>query len=140
MEISSNGWIVLVVMLAVLTIGGGAIAMTTFNPLGRRVPFTTPITDLSIPISGEARHQFNQGVLAYREGSYTKATSCFTKVIGYEPALAEAFHNRGRAQANLAKKPDAANDFVTASDIYDRQGTKSGIDWVKADLDVLSQI
>ncbi|MEM7793280.1 MAG: hypothetical protein AAF579_02370 [Cyanobacteria bacterium P01_C01_bin.118] len=140
MEISSNGWIVLVVMLAVLSIGGGAIAMSTFKPLGQRVPFTTPITDLSIPISGEARHQFNQGVLAYREGAYTRANSCFTTVIGCEPTLAEAFHNRGRAQANLAKKQDAADDFVTASAIYDRQGTKSGIDWVKADLEVLSKI
>ncbi|MEA5465191.1 tetratricopeptide repeat protein [Leptothoe sp. PORK10 BA2] len=137
MEVSSNGWVVLTVMLAILGIGGGAIATTTLRPLGRRTPFTTPITDLSTPISGEARHQFNQGVLAYRERAYTKAIDCFTQVLACEPTLAEAFHNRARAQANLAKKQAAVSDFVAASDIYDRQGTKSGIDWIKTDLETL---
>lgn len=140
MEVSSNAWVVLAVMLIILGVGGGAIATTTLQPLGRRIPFTTPITDLSTPISGEARHQFNQGILAYRERSYAKAADCFTQVIDCEPILAEAFHNRARAQANLAKKQDAVGDFIAASDIYDRQGTKSGIDWIKADLDVLAKL
>ena len=140
MDVSSNGWIVLAVMVAILGIGGGAIATTTLQPLGQQIPFTTPISDLSTPISGEARHQFNQGVLAYREGAYARATDCFTKVLDCEPALAEALHNRARAQANLAKKQDAVADFIAASDIYDRQGTKSGIDWIKTDLDVLAKL
>ncbi len=138
MEVSNNGWVVLVVVLAILGIGGGAIAATTLRPLGQRIPFKVPITDLSTPISGEARHQFNQGILAYREQAYTKAIDCFTKVIEHEPTLAEAFHNRARARANLDKQQDAVADFVTASDIYDRQGTKSGIDWIKADLNCLA--
>lgn len=138
MEVSSNGWVVLAVMLAILGIGGGAIATTTLKPWGQRVPFTTPITDLSIPISGEARHQFNQGVWAYREKAYARSVECFTRVIEWEPALAEALHNRARAQANLAKKQDAVADFVAASALYDRQGTKAGIDWIKADLDMLA--
>ncbi len=137
MEFSNNAWVVLAVMLAILGMGGGAIATTTLRPLGRRTPFKTPITDLSIPISGEARHQFNQGILAYREGGYAKAIDCFTKVLNGEPTLAEAFHNRARAQANLAKQQAAVDDFVAASDLYDRQGSKPGIDWIKTDLDVL---
>ena len=140
MEISSDGWIVLAVVLSILGIGGGAIAITTLYPLGRRIPFTTPLTDLSIPISGEARHQFNQGVLAYRERAYGKAVECFTRVIDDEPKLAEALHNRGRAQANLAKKQYAVKDFVAAGDIYSSQGTQSGIEWVKTDLNILSKL
>ncbi|MBT9310701.1 hypothetical protein [Leptothoe kymatousa] len=140
MEVSSNVWIVLVVFGLILGVGGSLIASTTLRPWGQKIPFTTPITDLSIPISGEARHQFNQGVFAYRERSFGRAVDCFTNVINCEPGLAESFHNRARAQANLAKKQNAVADLVAASDIYSRQGTKSGIDWVKADLDVLSQL
>lgn len=138
MEISSNAWVVLLFGMAILGLGGGAIALSILKPWGQRIPFATPITDLSTPISGEARHQFNQGILAYRERSFSRAVECFTKVIAHEPSLAEGFHNRARAQANLAKKQNAVADFVSASDIYDRQGTKSGIDWVKADLNVLA--
>ncbi|MBX2863518.1 MAG: hypothetical protein KTR27_08175 [Leptolyngbyaceae cyanobacterium MAG.088] len=140
MEISANGWVVIAVVLMILGIGGGAIATTTYSPLGQKIPFTTPITDLSTPISGEARHQFNQGVWAYREKAYARAVDCFTNVIGFEPNLAEAFHNRARARANLAKKNDAANDFVTASNIYSRQGSREGLDWIKTDLSTLKKI
>ncbi|MBT9315445.1 tetratricopeptide repeat protein [Leptothoe spongobia] len=140
MEISSDGLILLVVILAILSIGGGAIAVTTLQPLRGHIPFLTPITDLSIPISGEARHQFNRGILAYRERAYRQAIDCFTKVLDCEPTLAEALHNRARAKANLAKQQDAVVDFVAASGVYDRQGTKPGIDWIKADLDVLAKL
>ena len=140
MDISTNGWVVIAVIVGILGIGGSAIAASTLQPLGKNIPFTTPITDLSTPIGGEARHQFNQGIWAYRERSYGRAVDCFTKVIDHEPTLAEAFHNRGRAQANLAKKQDAVGDFVVASDIYSRQGSRSGIDWVKTDLDILSKL
>ncbi|MEM8613846.1 MAG: hypothetical protein AAGF93_17605 [Cyanobacteria bacterium P01_H01_bin.105] len=140
MQISSNGWVVIAVMLVILGIGGGAIATTILKPLGQYVPFTTPITDLSTPIGGEARHQFNQGIWAYREKAYARSIDCFTQVIDYEPTLAEAFHNRARAQANLAKKQDAVVDFITASEIYDRQGSRSGIDWIKTDLDILANL
>ena len=140
MDISSNAWVVLLVVMAILGIGGGAISITTLKPLGQQIPFKTPITDLSIPISGEARHQFNQGVLAYREQAFSRAVDCFTKVIDFEPGLAEGFHNRARAQANLAQKQNAVADFISASDIYDCQGTKSGIEWIKADLNVLAKL
>lgn len=140
MDVSSNGWVVLAVVVLILGIGGGAIATTTLRPLGQRIPFSTPITDLSLPIGGDARHQFNQGVLAYRERAYARAVECFSRVVSYEPTLAEGFHNRARAQANLDKKQNAVADFIAASDIYDRQGTKSGIDWIKTDLDVLANL
>lgn len=140
MEISTNGWIVIAVIMTILGIGGGAIATTILQPLGPNIPFTTPITDISTPIGGDARHQFNQGIWAYREKAYARATDCFTKVIEAEPNLAEAFHNRARAQANLAKTQAAASDFVTASDIYSRQGSRSGINWIKTDLNVLTNL
>ncbi|EKV01376.1 hypothetical protein Lepto7375DRAFT_3544 [Leptolyngbya sp. PCC 7375] len=140
MEISTNGWIVIAVILAILGIGGGAIATTILQPLGPNIPFTTPITDIATPIGGDARHQFNQGIWAYREKAYARAIDCFTKVIEAEPNLAEAFHNRARAQANLAKTQAAASDFVTASDIYSRQGSRSGINWIKTDLNVLTNL
>lgn len=140
MEISSNAWVVITVIVAILGIGGGAIAISILKPLGRHIPFSTPITDLSTPIGGEARHQFNQGIWAYREKSYARAIECFTNVITHEPKLAEAFHNRARAQANLAKKQDAVIDFVNASNIYERQGSRPGINWIKTDLDVLAKL
>lgn len=140
MEISYNGWVLIAVIVGILGIGGGAIATSILQPLGQNIPFTTPITDLSTPISGEARHQFNQGIWAYREKAYIRAVDRFTKVIGHEPTLAEAFHNRARAQANLDKRQDAAADFIAASDLYSRQGSHSGINWVKTDLDVLAKL
>lgn len=140
MDISNNAWVVCAFAVLILGVGGGAIATTTLRPLGEHIPFKTPITDLSLPIGGNARHQFNQGILAYRERAYARAVDCFTHVVNSEPTLAEGFHNRARAHANLAKKQDAVADFITASDIYDRQGTKSGIDWIKVDLSVLAKL
>ncbi len=140
MEISSNIWVLIVVIFLILGTGGWAIAVATFRPLGKKIPFTTPISDLSIPISGEARHQFNQGIWSYRERAYARAIDCFTSVIKCEPTLPEAFHNRARAQANLAKKQEAATDFVTASNIYRRQGSREGIDWIKTDLGILNKL
>ncbi|NEP63307.1 MAG: tetratricopeptide repeat protein [Symploca sp. SIO2G7] len=140
MDISGNGWVVLAFIMLILGVGGSAISISTLRPWGRRIPFKTPITDISTPIGGEARYQFNLGILAYREKSYVRAVEYFTKALAYEPTLAEGFHNRARAQANLAKKQDAAADFVAASDIYAKQGTKLGMDWIKTDLNELAQL
>lgn len=126
------------VMLGVLTIGLVAIATTTLNPLGRKIPFPEPITGLSIPISGEAQVAFQNGLAAYRVGRYGKAIEYFNDLITQERACAEAFHNRGLAHANLAKNQLALPDFLKASELYDQQGTKAGIDQIKVDLEVLA--
>ena len=140
MELSGNLWIVLGIMATILGIGGGAISVTTLKPWGQRGPFPTPMTDLSLPIGGEARQRFNQGILAYRERAYGRAIDHFNRVLELEPSLAEAFHNRGRALANLAKQQNAVADFLAASRLYDQQDNRSGIDWIKADMTLLAQL
>jgi regulator of sirC expression with transglutaminase-like and TPR domain len=55
-----------------------------------------------------------------------------------EPRCAEAFQNCGLAYANLGTDDLAAKALVRASEAYDQQGTKEGLDMVKQQLEQLA--
>ncbi|MEO0540167.1 MAG: tetratricopeptide repeat protein [Cyanobacteria bacterium P01_A01_bin.105] len=132
-------WIWTAVIGGVFAIGVGAIATTSLNPLGSRIPFKTAVSSLSIPIQTAALTAFETGIQAFQAGKYDQAIDAFNQVTAQEPNCAEALHNRALAQANLGKLNLALPDFLKANDLYDQQGTKSGVDAVKQALETLSQ-
>ncbi|MEL6139473.1 MAG: hypothetical protein AAFQ61_11320 [Cyanobacteria bacterium J06626_23] len=134
-----NFWIWAGFIVMIFAFGGGAIAVTTLNPLGARVPFTAPVIELSTPLSPDALTQFELGVQAFQASRHADAVDEFNRVIAQEPSCAEAFHNRALAQANLGKLNFAIPDFLRANELYDQQGTKSGVEAVMVALETLSQ-
>ncbi|MCG8363036.1 MAG: hypothetical protein MJA27_06860 [Pseudanabaenales cyanobacterium] len=132
---SSDFLIWAIAVLAVLGIGVGSIAITYFQPLGSSIVFADPITSLSTSLSSKAAEQFQQGCEAFQAGQYRRAINAFSQVIETEPACAEAFHNRGRVQANLGDNMLSVRDLLAAEDRYDKQGAKAGIDRIKGDME-----
>ena len=129
----------MIIIGGLFAIGAGAIAITTLNPLGNRAPFSNPVVDLSIPIESTALKAFESGVQAFQKNNYADAVDAFNQVAGQAPNCAEALHNRALAQANLGKLNLALPDFLKANELYDQQGTKSGVDAVMTALETLSQ-
>ena len=124
-----------IAVLAVLAIGVGSIAITYFRPLGSSIVFAKPIKSPSIPLSSQAAEQFQQGCEAFQAGQYRRAVNYFNQVIEIEPACAEAFHNRGRVQANLGDNTLSVRDLLQAGEHYDKQDTKAGIVQIKDDME-----
>ena len=50
------------------------------------------------------------------------------------PNCAEAWHNVGLAYANVSDNNRAIRSLLKASDAYNKQDTKSGVDRLKQDL------
>lgn len=132
-------WIWTIVIGGVFALGAGAIAITTLNPLGSRIPFAKPVPDLSIPLEAAAADAFQSGIQAFEKRSYADAVDAFNQVIETEPNCAEARHNRALAQANLGKLNLALPDFLKANELYDQQNTKAGVDAVMAALETLAK-
>lgn len=109
--------------------------------------FRTPITVApfpdsaidrpSIPLAEAAMTGFVGAVGTYKAGDYRGAIEQMTKVIELEPNCAEAWHNIALAYANVGDNNKAVRSFLKASDAYDTQGTKEGIDRIKQDLAAL---
>jgi hypothetical protein len=53
--------------------------------------------------------------------------------------LAEAYHNRALALANLRSDDEAVADLIRASELYQQQGTGFAIDTIKQNLAALKQ-
>ena len=132
-------WIWVIVVLAVLGVGGGLLLVTTLRPLGRKTPFIEPITVLSLLIGEPAQSSHQAGVEAYQAGRYGTAIDRFNQLIQQEPNCPEGYHNRGLAQANLGKNNLAVSDLLKAGELYDQQGTKEGIDVIKRQLEQLAE-
>ncbi|MEO1592587.1 MAG: hypothetical protein AAFU71_15035, partial [Cyanobacteria bacterium J06632_22] len=82
-------WIWTIVIGGIFAIGAGAIAITTLNPLGNQVPFSKPVTDLSIPIETAAQKAFQSGVETFEKRNYADAIDAFNQVMAQEPNCAE---------------------------------------------------
>ena len=105
-----------------------------------QAPFPdTVIEDPSVAISNTALTTFVGAVGTYRAGDYRGAIDQFTEVLKQEPNCAEAFHNLGLAYANIGDNDKALRSFLKASDAYDKQDTKAGLDRIKQDLETLKQ-
>ena len=133
--ISTDFLIWAIAVLAVLGIGVGSITLTYFQPLGASILFSDPIQSPSIPLSSKAAEQFQQGCEAFQAGQYRRAVNQFSQVIATEPTCAEAFHNRGRVQANLGDNTLSVRDLLQAGEHYDQQETKAGIIQIKQDME-----
>ncbi|MGF1518655.1 MAG: hypothetical protein ACFCVB_12735 [Nodosilinea sp.] len=126
------------VVLAILGFGMGVMVWAYRRPLGNSALFPAAVVDLSMPVSDEARAQFEAGCAAFAQGRYPAAIDQFTAVMTAEPSCAEAFHNGGLAYANMGTDGTAVQALLKASDLYDQQGTKPGLDLVKQQLEQIA--
>ncbi|WP_052050727.1 hypothetical protein [Leptolyngbya sp. KIOST-1] len=126
------------VVLAILGFGMGVMVWAYRRPLGNSALFPSPVVELSMPIGDAARSQFESGCTDFAQGRYPAAIDQFTAVMVAEPDCAEAFHNSGLAYANLGTDGLAVQALLKASDLYDRQGTKAGLDRVKQQLEQIA--
>ncbi len=125
----------LVVVLGILGFGMGSMLLAYRRPAGATVLFPAPVTDLSAPVADQARALFEAGVADFERGRYPQAIGQFSQVMELEPTCAEALHNGGLAYANLGNDNLAVQALLQASDRYDQQGTKAGLDRVKYALE-----
>ncbi|MFZ4639214.1 MAG: tetratricopeptide repeat protein [Nodosilinea sp.] len=130
-------WLVMVV--TVLGLGMGSMLWAYRRPLGTEPLFRAAMTSTSLPLSHRAQEQFEKGCGAFQQGRYTAAIAAFNRTLQREPGCAEAWHNSGRCQANLGQDGLAVEAFLQASDRYNQQGTRVGLDAVKQDLVALAQ-
>ncbi|MBD2427775.1 tetratricopeptide repeat protein [Phormidium sp. FACHB-1136] len=125
----------LVVVLGILGFGMGSMLVAYRWPAGATVLFPAPVTELSIPMTEQARTLFQAGIDAFEQGRYAQAIGQFSEVIALEPTCAEALYNGGLAYANLGNDNLAVQALLQASDRYNQQGTKAGLDRVKYALE-----
>ncbi|MFE4107453.1 hypothetical protein [Almyronema epifaneia] len=137
--VSTEFWVWLGLVTAILGFGATAMINAYARPKLDAVLALTAIAKPSTPLNSDAIAWFDQGCNVYNHSQYRESSELFSQVIQQEPTCAEAFHNRGLAQANLGNYNLAVADLLKASELYDRQETKVGIDRVKQDLEVLAQ-
>jgi tetratricopeptide (TPR) repeat protein len=126
------------VIAGVLGIGMGAIAAAYFWPTGRSVVFETP-TMQAPALNDAARDRFQKGCAAFQAQQYRRAIQQFSNVLAADRNCAEAFHNLGLTFANLGDDQAALKNLLQASDLYDQQGDKDGLDTLMQDLATLRQ-
>ncbi|MFK8183836.1 MAG: tetratricopeptide repeat protein [Phormidesmis sp.] len=129
--------------VVVLGIGGFAIAsmISAFRKPVTQTPFpNTTVKAPSIPLTDSASSAFIAATATHNAGDYRKAIEQLTPVVEQEPNCAEAWHNIGLAYANVGDNNKAVRSLIKASDAYDKQGTKAGIDQIKTDLERLKAV
>lgn len=96
------------------------------------VLFTQPIS-----ISSEAAIDFQQGCEAFQVGNYQQAIKKFTEVIQNNSNIAQAYHNRGLAFANLRQDDESVANLLQAAELYLQEGNQTAIAIVKKNLELL---
>lgn len=129
---------------ATIVIGATSFAVISMVSAYRQpitqAPFPDSVLDQpSLAISNTALTQFVGAVGTYKAGDYRGAIDQFTEVLNQEPSCAEAFHNLGLAYANIGDNDKALRSLLKASDAYDKQDTKAGLNRIKQDLKTLKQ-
>lgn len=129
--------------IVVFGIAGFAITsmLSAFRKPVDKIPFPTAVIDRpSIVLSEAAMMGFVGAVGTYKATDYRGALEQFTKVVEQEPNCAEAWHNIGLAYANVGDNNKAVRSLLKASDAYDKQATKEGIERIKQDLETLKEM
>jgi tetratricopeptide (TPR) repeat protein len=132
-----------VIVVAVLGIGFGTMAWAYVGKGSISVLFKEPV--LSSPefpatdAGSKASVYFKQGIEAYQSGNYRQAKDKFSSAIQLMPTLAEAYHNRGLAFANLRSDDEAVANLISASELYQQQKNGFAIDLIKQNLEALKQ-
>ena len=130
------------VVWAVVVLGIGGFAIGSMISAFRKPITQTPFPDSviqspSIPLSDSATTAFIAAAQTHKAGDYRKAIEQLTPVVEQEPNCAEAWHNIGLAYANVGDNNKAIRSLLKASDAYDKQSTKEGIERIKQDLERL---
>ena len=138
MEITSFlTWFLLIATVA--GVGIGAMIYAYVGAGSVSVLFQDPIAlPLSLPDSEagtEASLQFQQGYSAYQTGNYRKAVEHFTQAIQQVSTLAEAYHNRGLAYANLRQDDNSVVNLLSASELYGKQENMEKLAVLKQNLE-----
>jgi len=107
-------------------VGSGSLALVFSEPIALFDASTADVTTL-----------FQQGSTAFQAGDYRKAADRFAAILPLNPNLAEVYHNRGRAIANLRSDNEAASILVKAGELYLQQDNVAGYEQVKQDLKLL---
>ncbi|MGF1479200.1 MAG: hypothetical protein ACFB4I_06880 [Cyanophyceae cyanobacterium] len=82
----------------------------------------------------ELKNTFERASSAYTSGDFQAAAEEFSRVIQSAPTLAQAYHNRGLAFANLRQDNEAASNLARAGEIYAQHENSAGIEAVKQNL------
>jgi tetratricopeptide (TPR) repeat protein len=131
-------WATVVFGIASFAIGS---MISAFRRPIAEVPFAdAAIASLSIPLSEAERTRFVGAVGTYRAGDYRGAIEQLSELVEQAPNCAEAWHNLGLAYANVGDNNKAVRSLLKASDAYDQQDTKAGIDRIKQDLEMLKAL
>lgn len=133
-------WIWLISILTIAGFGLGAMLFAYWGKGSVTVIFDEPLMLPASQVSDsnpEAEAQFQQGCAAYQQGHYRRAIHLFSQAIQLDPQFGMAYHNRGRAVANLRRVTDALGDLVKASDLYLQQEQTAELALLKQDLATL---
>ncbi len=110
-------------------VGKGSLAIVFSEPI--------PLPTVLSTVNPEAATQFQQSCDAFCSRNYREVSDRLSAVTQQEPTFAEAYHNRGRAIANLRQDREAAALLVKAGDLYLQQENPTGYEQVKQDLQTL---
>lgn len=134
---TANFLIVFIAITVVAGIGIGSMVWAYVGAGSRAVLFKEPIFNIVSEQENEALQQFQQGIVAFREGRYPSAIEQFTQVIQLDSTFAEVYHDRGLAFANLRRDDDATFNLVKASELYLERGDRASVTIVKQNLEAL---
>lgn len=134
---TANFLIVFIAIAVVAGVGIGSMIWAYVGAGSRAVLFKEPILNVISDQKNEALQQFQQGITAFREGRYPAAIEQFTQVIQLDSTLAEVYHDRGLAFANLRRDDDATFNLVKASELYLERGDRASVTIVKQNLEAL---
>lgn len=125
-------WFVCIGLIASIGIGTMIYAYRGQGTIS--VLFTQPI---SISSETEAAINFKQGCEAFQAGNYQQAINKFTEVIQNNSNIAQAYHNRGLAFANLRQDDESVANLLQAAELYLQEGNQKAIAIVKKNLELL---
>lgn len=132
-----------VIVAAVLGIGLGTMTWAYYGKGSISVLFKEPVlTSPEFPATDDGKKAsvyFQQGIAAYQSGNYRKAKDKFSSAIQLISTLAEAYHNRGLAFANLRSDDEAVVNLIGASELYQQQANGSALEEIKQNLGALKQ-
>ena len=142
MEIASFlTWLTLVAVVAGVGIGAMIYAYQGAGSVSilfeQALPLPASIPDS--PAGTEAAVQFQQGYSAYQQKNYRRAIDHFTRAIQQVSTLAEAYHNRGLAYANLRQDDDSVVNLLSASELYSEQNKPEQLSLLKQHLEAIRQ-
>lgn len=142
MEIASFlTWFILVVVVAGVGIGAmiyaylGAGSLSILFEQAIPLPATVPDSEAGT----EAQVQFQQGYNAYQQKNYRQAIDYFSRAIQQVSTLAEAYHNRGLAYANLRQDDQSVVNLLSASELYGQQDKGEQLILLKQHLEAIRE-